>query len=331
MRETGYFALNREAAILRGARERRMNDGRIDSAREGSWASACQNCGAPLTGRFCSSCGQRAIPPRPTVRELAGDAWNELVGWDGKFLRTLRMLVRHPGELTRAAIEGRRARYISPVRLYLVCSIVYFLVAAAAPLPDEEVAVTVGFDAGLDVGIGASDPTGAAFDKAVRVGLDALTPDERALVEAEIARQPAVFRPLMRGLLEDYGSMQRRMVDILSRALFVLVPVLGLVLAMFYRGRHYPEHLYAALHLQTFVFLALTFQALAEYTRSGVVGVAARMIAAIVIVAYAVVAQRHIYGDSWPKTVIKAVCVAAIYGTLWGTTSFGVALVAARG
>jgi hypothetical protein len=327
MRETGYFALIREAAILRGARGRRMNDGRIDSARDGSWASVCQNCGAPLTGRFCSSCGQRAIPPRPTIRELAGDAWNELVGWDGKLLRTLRMLVRHPGELTRAAIEGRRGRYISPVRLYLICSILYFLVAAAVPLPDEEVSVTVGFD----VGIGASEPSGAALDKAVRLGLDALDTDERAAVEAEIARQPPAFRPMMRRLLEDYRGTQRRIGEILSRALFVLVPVLGLVLAMFYRGRHYPEHLYAALHLQTFVFLMLTFQAVAQYTRSGLVGAAAGIVAVLVIVAHAVVAQRRVYGDSWPKTFVKAVSVAAVYGVLWTIIGFGVALLAASG
>jgi hypothetical protein len=304
-----------------------MNDGRIDSARDASWASACQNCGTPLAGRFCSSCGQRAIAPRPTMRELAGDAWNELVGWDGKFVRTLRTLVRHPGELTRATVEGRRARYISPVRLYLICSVAYFLIAAAVPLPDAE--LSVGF--GIDVGFAAPDRTDAALEKAVRLGLDALTPDERATVEAELARQPAVFRPMMRRFLEDYRGLQRRISDIFSRALFVLVPVLALVLAMFYRRRHYPEHLYAALHLQSFVFLALTLVSFAEYTRSGLVGFTAGIVAVLVIVAHAIVAQRRIYGDSWPKTVVKAVAVAAVYGILWSATSFGVALVAARG
>ena len=304
-----------------------MNDDRIDSARDASWASACQNCGTPLTGRFCSACGQRAIPPRPTIRELAGDAWNELVGWDGKFLRPLRTLVRYPGELTRATLEGRRARYISPVRLYLICSVVYFLAAAAVPLPDDELSVDVGFD----VGIGGSGPSDAALDKAVRLGLDELTADERATVEAEILRRPAVLRPMMRRLLEDFRGMRRRISDIFSRALFVLVPVLALVLAMFYRRRHYPEHLYAALHLQTFVFLTLTLVCFAEYTRSGVVGFTARIVAVLVIVAHAIAAQRRVYGDPWPKTGVKAVSVAAVYGILWGATSFGVALVAASG
>ena len=38
------------------------------------WASSCLNCGASLVGPFCSDCGQRAVPPSPTLNELAGDA-----------------------------------------------------------------------------------------------------------------------------------------------------------------------------------------------------------------------------------------------------------------
>src|SRR5262245_58707032 len=190
-----------------------MNDSRIDSARDVSWASTCQNCGAPLAGPFCSQCGQRAIPLRPTIRELAGDAWNELVGWDGKLLRTLRMLVRHPGELTRAAIEGRRARYISPVRLYLICSVAYFLAAAAVTLADAEYSI------GTDVGVGVATPdaTSAAVNKALRQGLAALSADERAAVEAQIASQPAVLRPLFQRAVEDYGGLQRQVGEIFPR------------------------------------------------------------------------------------------------------------------
>lgn len=301
-----------------------MNGAPTDPAPKSPWASTCQNCGATLAGHFCSHCGQRAIPPRPTIRELAGDAWNELVGWDGKLVRTLRTLVRHPGELTRAAIEGRRARYLSPVRLYLLCSVVYFLAAAAVPLPDAELSVDV-------IGVNVSDPSGAAFDKAIRQGLDSLSVDERAAVEAEIEGVAPFFRPLLLRFLEDYSGMQRRIGEIFSRALFVLVPVLALVLAMFYRGRHYPEHLYAALHLQAFVFLMLTLQAIAEYTRSLSIFGTTRIIAALVIVAYAIAALRHIYGDSWVKTVVKAVSLAAVFGVLWSVTSFGVAIFVARG
>src|SRR5262245_11850574 len=99
-------------------------------------ATPCLNCGVPLAGPFCSACGQRNIPPYPSVRELVIDAFWELSGWDGRFVATVRELFRHPGSLTREFLEGRRARYLSPLRLYLMASLVYFLAGAVAPKPD---------------------------------------------------------------------------------------------------------------------------------------------------------------------------------------------------
>jgi hypothetical protein len=59
------------------------------------------NCGTPLGGPFCSACGQRDVPPYPTVRELVVDAFWELSGWDGRFALTVRALLPRPGLLTR--------------------------------------------------------------------------------------------------------------------------------------------------------------------------------------------------------------------------------------
>ena len=69
----------------------------------------CLTCGDTLTGRFCAACGQRAVPPHPTIRELAGDAWDELTGYDGRIASTFRGLLS-PGLLTKRYIEGQRAR-----------------------------------------------------------------------------------------------------------------------------------------------------------------------------------------------------------------------------
>ena len=99
---------------------------------------ACLNCGVPLAGAYCAQCGQRDIPPYPSVRDLVIDAFWELSGWDGRFASTVRALVRRPGMLTREFLEGRRARYLSPLRLYLMASLVYFVLAAAdAGRPDR--------------------------------------------------------------------------------------------------------------------------------------------------------------------------------------------------
>jgi hypothetical protein len=197
----------------------------------------------------------------------------------------------------------------------------YFVAAAATPLPDR-----VSFDVGVGMGAANRSPTSSAIEKAITRGFESLSPEEHAALETEIAEQPAVLRPLVRNLARDYPAVRSRIYETFPRALFVLVPVLALVLAVFYRRRHFPEHLYAALHLQTFVFLALAIVSVARYTRSVLVIGAATAVAALVIVGHAIVAQRRVYAESWPSTVTKAVCVAGLYAALWGTASFGAAL-----
>ena len=93
----------------------------------------CLNCAARLTGPYCAACGQRALPPEPRLRELAGEAWDALVDVDGRVPTTLRLLLASPGELTAQYLAGRRARYVGPLRLYLTCSLAFFLLDAALP------------------------------------------------------------------------------------------------------------------------------------------------------------------------------------------------------
>ena len=64
---------------------------------------------------------------------MVKDAWQELSGYDGRVARTFRLLLRRPGALTIDVLEGRRARYVSPVRAYLVASLVYFFFSVVNP------------------------------------------------------------------------------------------------------------------------------------------------------------------------------------------------------
>jgi uncharacterized protein DUF3667 len=78
----------------------------------------CLNCGAPLNGPYCSACGQKAHVHR-SVRAFLQDFVQGLFNFEGKIWRTLPMLAWRPGEMTRRYIAGERARFISPVALYL--------------------------------------------------------------------------------------------------------------------------------------------------------------------------------------------------------------------
>ena len=99
----------------------------------------CLNCGTALTGPYCSACGQKAHIHR-SLRAFMGDFVAGLMNFEGKFWRTLPMLAWCPGDLTRRYIAGERARFISPVALYLFSVFLMFAVlnATGAIDPDTE-------------------------------------------------------------------------------------------------------------------------------------------------------------------------------------------------
>ena len=274
----------------------------------------CLNCDAALSGPFCSRCGQRAIPAYPTVSELASDAFHEVSGWDGRFANTFRTLFRRPGELTRDFLTGRRARYISPIRLYLVSSVAYFLIAAATPNTQSD--PTVAEVGGLRIGIFTPKPGGRGARAAENVRAaqaSALTAEERQAALAELEQAPALIRPILRRAIEDPGSFQRGILQAMPRALFVLLPVFAGILALFYRGRHYPEHLYFAIHLHAFIFLALTVSEAAKLTPWLPLAQIASVVVLLWIVVYTDIALRRVYGGSVASSLLKGAGVATLY------------------
>lgn len=89
----------------------------------------CENCGKPLLGEYCYACGQ---PVKGLVRHftsIVGDVADTVFDWDARTPRTLWPLFARPGFLTCEYFAGRRVRYVSPVRLFFLLSIVTFFVA----------------------------------------------------------------------------------------------------------------------------------------------------------------------------------------------------------
>jgi hypothetical protein len=89
----------------------------------------CENCGAPLTGRYCGQCGQPAIDYRRSIGHVFVDVLNEFLNWDSKFFATIGFLIVKPWRLTNEFLAGHRVRYVHPLRLYLLASILFFFAA----------------------------------------------------------------------------------------------------------------------------------------------------------------------------------------------------------
>ena len=157
----------------------------------------CENCGAPLAGEFCSQCGQHAIDYRRSIFRVLLDAADSFLNWDTKFLHSLNQLLIRPWQLTNDFNAGRRARYVHPLRLYLIASIVFFLLARG-----------IDWESQGPIQLTAEDRTELAASLNKMVSTDSpLSPEERSHVE--IARMK---------LAEAQGALTKQERDELKKA-----------------------------------------------------------------------------------------------------------------
>jgi Protein of unknown function (DUF3667) len=91
----------------------------------------CLNCGAALSGAFCANCGQKAEVHR-TMSAIGHDILHSVLHFDGKLWRTLPLLAFRPGDLTRSYIHGERAKFVSPMAIFLFAIFLMFAVFSFA-------------------------------------------------------------------------------------------------------------------------------------------------------------------------------------------------------
>jgi hypothetical protein len=111
------------AAVLGRATEPKAGEAAEGHTHERS----CLNCGTALAGDYCHHCGQRAHVHR-TLTAFWHDLVHGVFHFEGKIWHTLPLLAWKPGELTRRYIDGQRARFVSPIALFLFCVFITFAV-----------------------------------------------------------------------------------------------------------------------------------------------------------------------------------------------------------
>jgi len=87
----------------------------------------CLNCGETVMGKFCHHCGQENVEVKESFGHLIMHFFQDLTHFDGKLWKTLKLLLFKPAKLTQLYMDGQRANFIHPIRMYLFISTVFFL------------------------------------------------------------------------------------------------------------------------------------------------------------------------------------------------------------
>jgi hypothetical protein len=105
-------------------------------------SAACANCGTMVSGHYCTQCGQKAHIHR-SLAAIGHDIMHGVLHLDGKLWNTLPLLTFKPGQLTRRYIAGERAKFVSPMAMFLFSVFAMFAVfqavgiSAPVELPTE--------------------------------------------------------------------------------------------------------------------------------------------------------------------------------------------------
>lgn len=201
----------------------------------------CKSCGHVFKGLYCNACGEKVLEAKDrSFKSFLSNIQLALTFADNKFAKTLWLVVRNPGFLSKEYAEGRRVNYFRPLQLFFVLNLVYFLFT---PLQ--------------------------LFNTSLRTQMYLRTHSKlvRDLVFSKVGRDPL--------MLQGYELMYNQKTTSLAKLLVIVFVVVAAVpMAIIYRKRNrfFTDHVTLAVELTTFnlavnaialsLFLMLTNQIL---------------------------------------------------------------------
>ncbi|HYL01164.1 MAG TPA: DUF3667 domain-containing protein [Steroidobacteraceae bacterium] len=284
-------------------------------------AARCDNCGAGVAGRYCGNCGQRLEPPVHSLWHFLAIAFEDVTHADSRLWRTLRALLFRPGFLTQEFLAGRRARYLPPVRLYLVLSVTFFLCASLMHPKAELVQIDTS-DAGVPKAARVV-PLADAASLATAPARPGETAAQRAARECGMINydgpwhatlRPAAQQACLKIRADNARSLMAAFRHNLPRTMFLFLPLLAALMMLFYwrPRRYYVEHLLLLLHNHACVFVVLP----AAWALSALVPRLSGWVDLAVflyLVWYMYRSMRAVYGQGpWP-TVAKLTALSFFY------------------
>lgn len=297
-------------------------------SQESAAAVVCANCShtISLTGsQFCAHCGQSLQTFRLSVWRLLRDFMVETFEVDGRLARTVSKLFGRPGALSHAFSNNQRASFVSPVRMYLFSSLLFFFLLALdggekSPISNTDVAIETGSPSSAAGGEQRTNPEVLLpfLSEKEQVQLTALLAEPYRYVNHVVLgylvdvyteaatndREPDWWlqRSLSNvvALLADPSGYYKAVLENLPIAMFVLLPFYALLLKLVFLSsrRYFAEHMVFALYLHIVAFLIFSLSIMLPSTSSGLWSVLQPILsigALVYLGAYTFLAMRRYY------------------------------------
>lgn len=278
-------------------------------------AQRCENCGNEVAQRYCGACGQRLEPPVHSLWHFSQVATEDLTHADSRLWRTLGALLFKPGRLTAEFLAGRRARYLPPVRLYLVLSVVFFLIASAIGTRfavmqfDDSKALAAPKIKGPE-DVPALQPKA---NETPQQRADRLCADANYNGPWESTLQPAFKQACRKSIIDNGRELQVAFLHNIPRAMFVFLPLLAaLMMLLYWRPPHYyVEHLLLFVHNHACVFLVAALALLLNKFAPHIPGLNFALF--VYFAWYVYRSMRVVYHQGRALTLSKLVLLACFY------------------
>ncbi|MGB1242836.1 MAG: DUF3667 domain-containing protein [Chitinophagales bacterium] len=312
--------------------------------------ATCLNCSyafaADNPNNFCPECGQENTDKNVSWLSLVGDFIGNYLSLDSKLFRTIPRLLFYPGFLTNAFNIGKRIDYLTPIRIYLFMSVLYFSFFAAQfnneDTVNTETISSSRIDSILSVPTKTLDSLTTPKDKELvdldwtfgeesdtltihnrdvkrvillskKHGIEATIDTLRA--EESLFTQNIFFAKGTEQLLKiyhrGYEEMQSYFFARLPLMMLFTIPIFAFIFKLLYirRKRNYIEHIIFLLHFHAFLYVVLTFLLWSNDFLSGVYA----SLLMLGIFVYFLIAIKRVYGQSWGKSFLKGILFNLFY------------------
>ena len=280
----------------------------------------CPNCENEFDNsfNFCPHCGQKNKIINLHLKHLLHDFLSSALNLDSKFLLTFKTLVFYPGKLPKEFLSGRRTKYMPPVRIYIIVSLVYFTMLSF--LSTDMVNFS---ESANQVMLSESDSlnqpeaeSSKNDDNSLLITLNNLDELNDTIVES-LGSDSSVEKGINKTLRQLKTREGKKAFSDLFRkytsmGMFILMPLTALIFfLMFYKGTFYIQHLVFVLHLQSLMYILFVVFNLVELLIDNTF---ISFLNTSVFLFLLIIWIKKFYVVSWWRSIWKSIIFLFFYG-----------------